>query len=106
MSIRKDLEEMGDKDVAAFTAKLTPNIDPKICIGIKVPRLREYAKQISKTNNVDYSTAYDITIGYPTSQIIKDFNVDNDETYSLYYDWQNYLSKDEYSERLDTATGE
>ena len=53
MSIRKDLEEMGDKKCAEFSAKLTPNVNPKLFIGIKVPKLREYAKKIQGTKEAD-----------------------------------------------------
>lgn len=53
MSIRKDLEMMGNKKDAEFSAKLTPNVDPKLFIGVKVPKLREYAKKISGTKEAE-----------------------------------------------------
>ncbi len=53
MDIRKELFRLADKDYAAFQAKLTPTIDPKLFIGVRVPNVRKLAKEIYKQG--DYS---------------------------------------------------
>ena len=73
MSIRKDLEMMGNKKDAEFSAKLTPNVDPKLFLGIKVPKLREYAKKISGTKEAE---EFLTKLGFASSiQIIDDESI-------------------------------
>ena len=47
------------------------------------------------------SEAYEIDIGFPTSNIVTQFNVENDESYSIYYDWQSKLNENTYVRRLN-----
>lgn len=42
------LKEIADAEYAAFQAKLTPGIEPKLFIGVRVPKLRILAKEIIK----------------------------------------------------------
>lgn len=48
MTIREDLLNMQDQNNAAFQAKLTPGIERELFLGIRVPLLRIYAKQLAK----------------------------------------------------------
>lgn len=48
MDIQKRLFELQDKEYAKFTAKLTPNVNPDLFIGVRVPQLRKLAKEIIK----------------------------------------------------------
>lgn len=50
MDILKRLFEMQDKDYALFQGKLVPNIDSKLIIGVRVPLLRKFAKELIKEN--------------------------------------------------------
>ena len=38
--------------------------------------------------DIETSEAYEIDIGYPTANIVISFSIDNQENYSIYYDWQ------------------
>ena len=48
MDILKRLFEMQDKDYALFQGKLVPNIESKLIIGVRVPVLRKFAKELIK----------------------------------------------------------
>ena len=48
MTIREDLLAMQDPQNAAFQAKLTPGIERNRFLGIRVPLLRTYAKELAK----------------------------------------------------------
>lgn len=50
-TITNRLKELADKGYAEFEAKLTPSIDPKTCLGVRVPKARLLAKQIFKEGN-------------------------------------------------------
>lgn len=45
-SIEKMLFERRDAEYAAFQAKLTPSVDSKLFIGVRVPEVRKLAKQL------------------------------------------------------------
>ena len=49
----------------------------------------------------DVPTAYEIDIGYPSQNIVTGFDIDDDETYALYYDFQSKLSDSEYVQRIN-----
>ena len=44
--IEKMLFELRDEEYAKFQAKLTPSVDPKLFIGVRVPDVRKLAKQL------------------------------------------------------------
>ncbi len=46
--IIKELFELQDKGHQAFHAKLIPNISPERIIGVRIPVLRKYAKEVGK----------------------------------------------------------
>lgn len=47
-TIQKKLFELQDKEYAKFQSKLTPNVDPKTFIGVRVPECRKLAKDLFK----------------------------------------------------------
>ena len=53
MDIQKRLFELEDKDYAAFQSKLVPNIDSKLIIGVRVPVLRKFAKELKKKQSCE-----------------------------------------------------
>lgn len=48
----------------------------------------------------DALDVYTIDMGYPSQNIVTDFIVDNDEAYSIFYNYSNKLSPEEYSYRI------
>jgi hypothetical protein len=64
-----------------------------------------YFKITRVTDKVVQSTAYEIDIGYPTANIVTAFSIDNNETYSLYFDFQQKLADKNYVYRI-TSTGD
>jgi len=47
--LQKSLFALADGAYAAFQAKLTPTIAPEMFIGVRLPALRQFAKEFSKT---------------------------------------------------------
>ena len=45
--------------------------------------------------------AYSIDVGYPTANIVTQLRVENNENYSLYYDYNKKLNPEEYVRRLN-----
>lgn len=60
-----------------------------------------YFKVEKVSKNVDRPDAYELTIGYPTGTLVTSFGIQNNENYSIYYDWQGSLSSNDYVERID-----
>ena len=52
MEIVKMLFEMQDLEYKAFQSKLVPTINPDTIIGIRTPKLREFAKKIKTDENI------------------------------------------------------
>ena len=48
MDIQKRLFELQDKDYALFQSRLVPDIDSELIIGVRVPALRKFAKELKK----------------------------------------------------------
>lgn len=69
-------------------------IDGKEIVGpyLKVSRVTYASK---------HSDAYEIDIGYNTSTIVTNFSVDNNENYSLYYDYSKTIQPETYTRRLN-----
>lgn len=57
---------------------------------------------VTKTSYAtERAEAYEIDIGYNTSTIVTNFSIEQNENYSLYYDYQKKLYPEEYVRRLD-----
>lgn len=58
--------------------------------------------EVKKVSTVmDHSDAYEIDIGYNTSTIVRDFRIESNENYSIYYDYQNKAHPETYVRRID-----
>lgn len=49
-NLQKDLAAHGEKDYAAFSARLIPTVAPKLFLGVRVPVLRKLAAEFEKTD--------------------------------------------------------
>ena len=49
----------------------------------------------------DNSTAYAIDIGYPSQNAVVSFEIEDDETYAIYYKFQSSLADGEYVQRIN-----
>jgi hypothetical protein len=60
-----------------------------------------YFKIVQTNSNVKETEAYTLDIGFPGQVFVTDFRIENDETYSIYYDYQSQLHPEEYVQRLN-----
>lgn len=60
-----------------------------------------YFKITKSTTGINDDGAYEIDIGYPTANIVTSFNIDNNENYSILYDWQESLNNEKYVRRIN-----
>ena len=60
-----------------------------------------YFKIILVDNNIQHAEAYQVDIGYPGSNYVFNFNVEQDENYSILYDYQKKLHPQEYVSRIN-----
>lgn len=60
-----------------------------------------YFKIVQTNNNIKDTEAYTLDIGWPGQSLVTDFRIDNDETYSIYYEYQANLHPEEYVQRLN-----
>ena len=51
----------------------------------------------------EHPEAYELEIGYPNSNLVYGFEVENSENYSIYYEYQNRLNPNEYITRVTPA---
>ncbi|MCQ2749711.1 MAG: hypothetical protein MJ246_07175 [Clostridia bacterium] len=54
MNIEKELKKLVDKEYQKFEAGAVPNIDPKTVLGIRIPKLREFAKTVSEKDREEF----------------------------------------------------
>lgn len=52
-ALQEKLFELSDREYAAFQSKLTPTVEPDRFIGVRVPKLRELAREFSKSPECD-----------------------------------------------------
>lgn len=58
--------------------------------------------KVTRTSYVsEHSDAYEIDIGFNTAAIVTNFSIENNESYSILYDYQQQLYPEEYVRRLD-----
>lgn len=62
-----------------------------------------YFKVTRASYLVEHADAYEVDIGYNTSTIVTNFSLDQNENYSIYYDYQKQLFPEEYIRRLDNT---
>jgi len=58
--------------------------------------------KVSKVSTVmDHGEAYEIDIGINTSTIVRSFNIEKNENYSIYYEYQNLAHPENYARRIN-----
>ena len=62
MSIKTDLISLADPSYREFHSKLMPNVEKERILGVRIPILRKYAKELFKTRNAE---AMDFTQALP-----------------------------------------
>lgn len=60
-----------------------------------------YFKVVQVDSKIEHPEAYQLDIGYPGSNYVFNFNVENDENYSIYYKYQKGLHPQEYVSRIN-----
>lgn len=60
-----------------------------------------YFKVSAVSKSKDDLQTYEIDIGYPSQNIIMAFSVENNETYSIFYDYQKKINDAEYVQRIN-----
>lgn len=60
-----------------------------------------YFKIVELDNNKEHSEAYELNVGYPNSNCVVDFRVENNENYSIYYEYQDNLHSQNYVSRIN-----
>ena len=60
-----------------------------------------YFKVTKTSYAAEHSDAYEVDIGYNTSTIVRSFSIEQNENFSLYYDYQNEIHSEEYVRRLN-----
>lgn len=60
-----------------------------------------YFKVTRTSNVIEQADAYEIDIGYNTSTIVSNFQIDNRENFSLFFDYNSELAPEQYSRRLN-----
>lgn len=62
-----------------------------------------YFKIIRVDKMKEIPSAYDLDIGFPSQNIVTNFEVEDNEGYSIYYDFQNKLNTAEFVQRIDDS---
>lgn len=60
-----------------------------------------YFKVTKVSTVMDHGDAYEIDIGINTSTIVREFTIQKDENYSIYYDYQNLAHPENYVRRIN-----
>ena len=60
-----------------------------------------YFKVTKTPTNIEQADAYEVDIGINTSTIVKNFQVQNDDSYSIFFNYNEELNPSYYSRRLD-----
>lgn len=62
-----------------------------------------YIKIAQVSANQKLTESYEVDIGYPSNNVVTEFSVDDDQTYSIYYKYNNELHPNEYVQRIDDS---
>lgn len=76
---------------------LDPTYDPSSFGGRGGP----YFKITKTSYAAEHSDAYELDIGYNTSTIVRNFNIEQNENFSLYYNYQNEIHSEDHVRRLN-----
>lgn len=51
-------------------------------------------------SNIEHAEAYELDIGYKGTNMVTNFNVENNENYSIYYDYAESINPNQYVQRI------
>lgn len=60
-----------------------------------------YFKVSKVSTSTDHSDAYEIDVGINTATIVRAFSIENNENYSIYYEYQNLAHPENYVRRIN-----
>ena len=60
-----------------------------------------YFKVTKTSTNIKNADAYEVDIGYNTSTIVTNFQIDNQENFSIYYNYNEKLHPEQYTRRIN-----
>ena len=60
-----------------------------------------YFEIVQVDNQITQPDAYQIDIGYPNKDIVLDFHIENDESYSIYYKYSMKMNQETYVQRVN-----
>jgi hypothetical protein len=60
-----------------------------------------YFKVTRTSNAIERADAYELDIGYNTSTIVQQFSIEDNENFSIFYDYNTALSPESYARRLN-----
>lgn len=60
-----------------------------------------YFKVTKTSSSIEQADAYEVDIGFNTANIVSNFNIENNENYSLFYDYNAKLHPETYTRRLN-----
>lgn len=60
-----------------------------------------YFKIVEVTKAQEMPLAYDLDIGYPSQNIVTEFDVEDDEGYTIFYNFMEELNTDQYVQRIN-----
>jgi len=89
MKITEELFKLQDTDYKSFHSKLMPTVDADTIIGVRVPVLRKFSKDLSKTFDV---TAYSLPHEYYEENNLHAFLIEHIKDFSLaLYETERFL---------------
>lgn len=60
-----------------------------------------YFKIVEVDTQIEHPEAFQLDIGYPGSNYVFNFNIENDESYAVYYNYQNEIHPEQYVSRIN-----
>lgn len=60
-----------------------------------------YIKITEVSRNQKLTESYEIDIGYPSNNVVTEFSIDDDQTYSIFYNYSNELHPNQYVQRIN-----
>jgi len=60
-----------------------------------------YIKVSNVQTKQNLTESYEIDIGYPSNNVVTEFSVDDDQTYSIFYKYSNEIFPNEYVQRIN-----
>lgn len=60
-----------------------------------------YFRVVSSSASGDSLDTYDLKIGYPSNNVVQSFSIDNNESFSILYNYNKQINTNEYVTRID-----